>query len=109
MKQPDADSTSNTPPKKLSRKVIAWWPRWARWTAVIGGVGLLIYGIAPLIFRFCAHDPNWADFWKAAATPYGTMTAGFAAIVAAGFTLANGREQRQLVLRVGSSFTPSSV
>lgn len=58
-------------------------------------VPLAIYGGPPAVFAACAHDPNWADFWETAATPYGTMTAGFAAIAAAGIAYANGKAQRE--------------
>ncbi|WP_139057678.1 pentapeptide repeat-containing protein [Tsukamurella pseudospumae] len=55
---------------------------------------ILLYSAAPAIFFFAAHNPNWGEFWKAAATPYGTVTAGFAAITAASLALKNGREDR---------------
>lgn len=67
------------------------------WTicAAVTAVPLAIYGGPPAVFAMFAHDPNWADFWKTAATPYGTMTAGFAAIAAAGIAYANGQAQRK--------------
>ena len=67
------------------------------WTicAAVTAVPLTIYGGPPAVFAIFAHDPNWADFWKTAATPYGTMTAGFAAIAAAGIAYANGKAQRK--------------
>ena len=70
-------------------------PRRRIQVAVAAVVPVAIYGGPPAVFAACAHDPNWADFWETAATPYGTMTAGFAAIAAAGIAYANGRAQRE--------------
>lgn len=67
-----------------------------RWPIRVAAVVVPVasYGVPLAVFAKFAHDPNWADFWKTAATPYGTMTAGFAAIAAAWIAYANGQAQR---------------
>ncbi|MDI9980117.1 pentapeptide repeat-containing protein [Rhodococcus sp. IEGM 1307] len=82
-------SEDATPGKPASR---------SNWKAIaaVSAAMAITYGVAPLIFWVCAHDPNWADFWRSAATPYGTMTAGYAAITAAAIAFQNGHQQRTL-------------
>lgn len=61
---------------------------------VTAAAACITYGTAPLVFLLFAHNPNWADFWQNAGTPYGTMTAGYAAVAAATIAYYNGQQQR---------------
>lgn len=65
-----------------------WWP-WA-----VGAVSVAVPAVPPAVFAAVADDPNWGQFWTAAAAPYGTMAAGLAALSAAAIAFHNGSQQR---------------
>lgn len=54
----------------------------------------LAYGGPPFVYWRLVDNEHWGEFWRAAATPYGTMTAGIAAIGAAAIAFRNGHNER---------------
>ncbi|MDF3284981.1 hypothetical protein P3L18_25165, partial [Gordonia sp. N1V] len=54
---------------------------------------LAVYGL--LVLLGVVDPAQWGEFFKTAATPYGTVTAGVAALGAAGIALHNGTKQRE--------------
>lgn len=71
-----------------------------RWWILGSCVVPLVIGLPPLVYFILivtgvVHPAAWGDFWKTMASPYGTVTAGVAALGAAGIALYNGDQQRQ--------------
>lgn len=85
-------SSTALPPEAVSRR--RWW--------VLGALIVpVVYGSPPgvylaLVLSHVVDPPAWGEFWRAAAAPYGTVTAGIAALGAAGIALYNGDQQRQV-------------
>ena len=77
-----------------------WWEfRRSRTKWIVTGVSV-VYGGPPAAYGWLVYfgvvDPaQWGEFFKTVATPYGTVTAGVAALGAAGITLHNGTKQRE--------------
>lgn len=72
-----------------------WWRRALIPAGVVTGA-LAAYGGPPLGYWVATRpNENWGQFFPVVATPYGTITAGLAAITAAGIALHNGRQQRR--------------
>ncbi|MFC8314194.1 pentapeptide repeat-containing protein [Gordonia sp. NPDC057258] len=61
----------------------------------IGGLAAATIYTAPVVgYTLLVTDENWGDFWRTAATPYGTTTAGLFALGAAGIAFYNGHQER---------------
>ena len=70
-------------------------PRTAARRLTLGLTGLIggVYA-TPIVAYAWLGASEWNEFWTRAATPYGTVTAGLAAIAAAAIALHNGNKQR---------------
>lgn len=49
----------------------------------------------PAVYWRVVSHAEWGEFWRAAATPYGAATAGFAALTAGALAYYNGERQRR--------------